>query len=232
MTGPVTDPATGPVADPVPAVVWRRSMRARRISLRFDVRSGGLVLTLPPRATKAAGQALLRDSANWIAARAAALPASVVLADGAWVPVHGVRRQIVQARGLTRLDGDTLYVGGEPACLTRRVTDWLRAEAARTFAPMAHARAAQVGRDVTRVVLRDTRTRWGSCTGAGVLMFSWRLVMAPPWVQEYVVAHEVAHRVHMHHGPAFWALLDGLCADRAAAEAWLAGEGVGLLRVG
>ncbi len=216
------------------AITWRRSTRARRISLRFDVASGGVVLTLPPRASRAAGQRLLDSSADWIAARAGRLPAPIVLADGAWVPVHGVPRRIVATgpRGVTALDGATLLVPGDPAFLARRVTDWLRAEARRTLEPLARARVAQLDRTVARVVLRDTRTRWGSCTAAGTLMFSWRLVMAPPWVQDYVVSHEAAHRVHMDHSPRFWAVLDGLCPARAAAEAWLAGEGVGLLRVG
>lgn len=216
------------------AVTWRRSVRARRISLRFDMATGGVVLTLPPRATRAAGQRLLDGSAGWIAERARRLPPAIALTDGGLVPVHGVARRITAAgaRGVTRLDGDALLVPGDPAFLPRRVTDWLRAEARRTLVPLAHARVAQLDRTVTRVVLRDTRTRWGSCTGAGTLMFSWRLVMAPPWVQDYVVCHEAAHRVHMDHSARFWAVLDGLYPGREAAEAWLAGEGVGLLRVG
>lgn len=216
------------------AVTWRRSSRARRISLRFDVATGGVVLTLPPRASRAAGQRMLDGNVAWIADRAARLPAPIVLADGAWVPVHGVKRRIVATggRGLTTLTADALHVPGDPAFLPRRVTDWLQAEARRTLVPLAHSRAGQLDRAVARVVLRDTRTRWGSCTAAGTLMFSWRLVMAPPWVQDYVVSHEAAHRVHMDHSPRFWAVLDGLCPARMAAEAWLAGEGVGLLRVG
>ncbi len=215
-------------------VTWRRSTRARRISLRFDMAGGGVVLTLPPRASRAAGQRLLDDSAAWIADRAARLPAPIVLADGTWVPVHGLPRRIVATgqRGLVMLDADTLRVPGDPAFLARRVTDWLQAEARRTLVPLAHTRCAQLDRTVTRIVLRDTRTRWGSCTAAGTLMFSWRLVMAPPWVQDYVVSHEAAHRVHMDHSPRFWAVLDSVCPARVAAEAWLAGEGVGLLRVG
>jgi len=221
---------TGPGPTPV---IWRRSARARRISLRLDLRTGAVVLTLPLRATRAAGQAMLDQSAEWIATRVGRLPAPVVLADGAIIPVHGTAHRVTHhpgGRGI-RLGDGALYVPGDPAFLPRRVTDFLRAEAGRHLGALARAQAAQLGRPVARIVIKDTRTRWGSCTARGVLMFSWRLVMAPPWVQAYVVAHEAAHLRHMNHGPAFWALLDTLTPHRVAAEAWLLVEGPGLLRV-
>lgn len=217
-----------------PAVEWRRSPRARRISLRLDARSGRVVLTLPARATRAAGLAALQTHAVWIAERLQRLPAMVQFVEGAVVPVHGAPCRIRHQPGLRggRVEGAELLVGGDAAFLQRRVSDLLRRTALQALSAIAIAKAGQAGLRVRRVVVKDTRSRWGSCTADGTLMFSWRLVMAPPLVQDYVAAHEVAHLQHMNHGPAFWALVDTLSPHRRMAEAWLLAEGPGLQRIG
>jgi predicted metal-dependent hydrolase len=85
--------------------------------------------------------------------------------------------------------------------------------------------AAKIGRRVTRVTLRDTRSRWGSCTAEGALMYSWRLIMAPPEVLRYVAAHEVAHLVEMNHSNRFWAVVEGLYPGWQTQRAWLRSHG-------
>ena len=217
-----------------PNVEWRRSARARRISLRVDARSGQVVLTLPLRAARAAGLRALQDHAAWVEERLARLPAPLRLQDGAAVPVGGVPHRIRHQPGLR---GDVvangeLHVGGAAEFLPRRAMDLLRTEAQRTLAALAAVKAGPAGLRVRRIVMRDTRSRWGSCTADGTLMFCWRLVMAPVPVQDYVVAHELAHLRHMNHGPAFWALAESLSPHRRMADAWLAAEGAGLQRVG
>lgn len=217
-----------------PEVEWRRSARARRISLRVDPRSGRVVLTLPPRAARAAGVRVLQTHAGWIRERLDRLPVPVQLCDGATVPVGGVPHRIRHRPGLLGgvIAAGELHVGGAPESLPRRVTELLRLEARRSLGALAMAKAGPAELYVRGVVVRDTRSRWGSCTAAGTLMFCWRLVMAPMAVQDYVVAHEVAHLRHMDHGRAFWALVDTLTPHRHMAEAWLMAEGAALQRVG
>lgn len=227
-------------------VLWRRSARAQRVSLRIDAREGSVIVTLPPRAAVSAGRALLMDHAGWVAERLARLPMAVVLQDGAEVPLDGrpVRiRHMPTGRGTRLVDGE-LLVSGAAEFLARRVTDFMRAEAGRRLAAAALEKVAlQDGlaeerglpgraRPARRVVVKDTRTRWGSCTADGTLMFSWRLVMAPPDVQDYVVAHEVAHLRHMDHSKAFWARVALLTPHRVAAMRWLEKGGAGLMRIG
>lgn len=215
-------------------VLWRRSARARRISLRIEPREGQVIVTLPARATQSAGRALLLQHAGWVAERLARLPGAVSFADGAMFPLDGTPVRIVHAparRGV-RLEGGMLEVGGAAEFLPRRVTDWLRATARRQLGTAAMAKAGGAGLRVRRVVVRDTRTRWGSCTADGTLMFSWRLAMAPAAVQDYVVGHEVAHLRHMDHSPRFWALVATLTAHRAEATRWLLQSGAGLMRTG
>lgn len=216
-------------------VEWRRSARARRISLRIDPRGGAVVVTLPPRAGRGAGMSLLMSHADWVAARLAALPRAVAFADGALVPLHGESRQVRHrpgARGTAWLEGGEIVVAGDPAFLARRVADFMRAEARRSLGALVAAHAQAAGVVPRRVTVKDTSSRWGSCAANRNLAFSWRLVMAPPHVQDYVAAHEVAHLRHMNHGPRFWALVSQLTPHTDAAMAWLRAHGPKLLRVG
>lgn len=215
-------------------VEWRRSSRARRVSLRIDPRGGAVVVTLPPRTGRTAGMALLMNHAAWVTERLAALPGATPFADGALVRLHGVDHRIthVGGRGGVRAAGREILVGGEPEFLPRRVADFLRDEASRRFSALVAEKAAEADVRPRRVTVKDTRSRWGSCAANRSLAFSWRLVMAPRFVQDYVAAHEVAHLRHMNHGPRFWALVDDLTPHTEAAVAWLRTEGPRLLRVG
>jgi predicted metal-dependent hydrolase len=215
-------------------VEWRRSARARRVSLRIDPREGRIVVTLPPRIARNAGMALLMDHAAWVVARLAALPRAVPFADGAVVPLNGTPHRIRHdpAIRVTRAEGGEIVVGGSAEFLPRRVADFYRAEARRALSALALHKAETAALRPRRVSVKDTSSRWGSCAADRSLAFSWRLVMAPPFVQDYVAAHEVAHLRHMNHGPRFWALVAQLTPHSAAAMAWLKREGPGLLRIG
>ena len=216
-------------------VTWRRNARARRVSLRINPSDGVIVVTLPPRASRRAGMALLMGHADWVARRLAALPVPVTLEDGAAVPVGGVPHRIrhhPERRGGAWLGEGELHVTGLPEFLPRRVVDFLRAEAGRRLSLLARAKAERAGVAPSRIAIKDTSSRWGSCAPDRTLAFSWRLVMAPEFVQDYVAAHEVAHLRHMNHGPAFWALVAALTAHTQQAMAWLRQEGPRLLRVG
>ncbi len=216
-------------------VAWRRSARARRVSLRIDPRDGTVVVTLPTRAGRNAGVALLLTHADWVSDRLAALPEAVPFVDGALVPFLGRPhriRHLPAARGGAWCEGDEICVTGRAEFLRRRVTDFLRAEALRRLHALAAEKAAQVGLIARRIAVKDTQSRWGSCAADGSIAFSWRLVMAPEMVQDYVAAHEVAHLRHMNHGKRFWALVDKLTPHTAQAVPWLRGEGARLLRIG
>jgi predicted metal-dependent hydrolase len=216
-------------------VEWRRSTRARRVSLRIDPRGGNVVVTLPPRAARSAGMALLTTHADWVASRLAALPDHVPLVDGAMVPINGVPcriRHVPQHRGVAWIVEQELFVTGASEFVRRRVIDFLRTEARRKLSALAAAKAATIEATPRRVVVKDTQSRWGSCAPDGSLAFSWRLIMAPEFVQDYVAAHEVAHLHHMNHGKRFWALVDRLTPHTVAAVPWLRLEGSRLLRIG
>ncbi len=229
------DPETVALPGGSARVEWRRSLRARRVSLRIDPRDGAVVVTLPPRAGRRAGMALLRAHAGWVSDRLAALPMAIVFADGASVPIGGTDHRIchvTDARGGAWLADGVLCVTGRPEFLSRRVSDFLRAEARRRLSVLVAKKTALAGLTASRLSIKDTKTRWGSCTADGALSFSWRLLMAPDFVQDYVAAHEVAHLRHMNHGPQFWSLVDALTPHARQAIPWLNAEGASLLRIG
>jgi hypothetical protein len=203
----------------------RVSPRARRIALRIDAAERKVELILPFGVPTSQGLRFLAAKQGWIAARLAALPQPVPFAEGVVVPVlgvpHRIRREADPAAPPVAIRDGEIRVRCDPAHLERRVRDHLVAMARAEFAERARPLAARIGRKLARVGVRDTKSRWGSCSGRGNLSFSWRLVFAPEPVIEYVVAHEVAHLAEMNHGPRFWRLVESLSPDGAAARAWL-----------
>ena len=203
----------------------RISPRARRIALRINAAQRTVELVLPPGVPKSHGLRFVQSKRGWIAARLAALPSSVPFAEGAVVPVFGVphriRREIDAAAPPVAIVDGEIRVRGEPVHLARRVRDFLMAKAGKELSLRARRLAARIGRDITQITVRDTRSRWGSCSGRGNISFSWRLIFAPEPVIDYVVAHEVSHLVEMNHGPRFWRLVESLSPDSGAPRAWL-----------
>lgn len=217
--------------DPPVEITLRRSARARRLSLRVSGIDGRVTLTLPRRGSVAAALDFARSREDWIRRALASQPAAVPVRPGTALPIGGRLVSVAEAPvRAPRLEGDRLLVPAGAARTGLRVETFLRA-AARTALTDASARhAAALGRTLGRVSLRDARSRWGSCSRSGDLMYSWRLVMAPPEVLDYVAAHEVAHIVEMNHSPAFWAVVARLCPDWRRHRAWLRREGGALHR--
>ncbi|MFZ5790237.1 MAG: M48 family metallopeptidase [Pseudomonadota bacterium] len=216
-------------------LIYQRNSRARRIILRFDQSDGRIVVVLPPRATYDEGRRFAQAHRAWIRERIELLPEGVPFAPGKTVPFLGQPHRIrhrPKARGVVWCEEGEIHVAGRPEHLSRRVEDWLKLEARREIAELAHEKAARIGKRVRRVRLRDPKTRWASCSASAELAFSWRLVLAPKWVLDYVVAHEVAHLREMNHEPRFWRLVDELTPYARKARAWLAEHGPDLHRYG
>jgi predicted metal-dependent hydrolase len=203
----------------------RISARARRVGLRIDAAARRVVLVLPSGVAPELGLRFLRDKRGWITSCFDALPRPVPFVEGAIVPILGVPHRIrtspdPAAPPVTISDGE-IRVRGEAAHVARRVRDHLALLARRELARRARPLAARLGRKIARISVRDTKSRWGSCSSSGRLSFSWRLILAPDEVVDYVVAHEVAHLVVMNHGPGFWRIVDSLAPGSARQRRWL-----------
>jgi len=214
----------------------RVSRRARRLLLRVDRRSGGLVLTVPPGVSRRRALAWAAEHGEWARRALAALPARVALEPGTDVPLHARAHRIDWAPGRPRrivAEDGVLRCGGPPETLEARLLRWLRAEALALLTAETREIAGGERLALGRVSVGDPRSRWGSCTGTGNIRYSWRLIMAPDFVRRATVAHEVAHLAHMNHGPDFHALAARLFgADPAPARDWLRREGAALHRIG
>ena len=210
------------------AVSVRRNARARRMTLRVPRSGGGVVLTLPMRASLSAGRDFVVSKADWLHKTVAAMPGPQLVVDGVMLPVAG---QDVALRALpvrqVRLDDGVLAVPSAKA-FGPTVQAWLKHRAHVALREAVDRHATALGRLPRALSLRDTRSRWGSCTSDGRLMFSWRLAMAPPLVLDYVAAHEVAHLAHMDHSPRFWAAVEGLMPGHAPHRDWLRRHGAEL----
>jgi predicted metal-dependent hydrolase len=212
----------------------KRSARTRRFSLRVSRLDGKVTLSMPLRAREGEALAFLRGHEGWLRETLQGMPDSVVQAVGigSVIPVEG--RELVLApgagRGL-RVEGDRLLVPGDPTAAGARVAAWLKVLARDRLAASSTRYAGLVGRTYATLALRDTRSRWGSCSPDGRLMYSWRLIMAPPAVLDYVAAHEVAHLVELNHSPAYWAVVGRICPDWQVRRAWLHANGQTLHRL-
>jgi predicted metal-dependent hydrolase len=209
-------------------VVLRRSARARRLALRVGRADGTVTMTLPRGATLAEARAFVAQQAEWIARHVAAAPAPRRVAPGGTLPLLGreVPVRAVPRRGArwTGTEVELPEAGAAGAAARALLQRLARAE----ISGAVERHAAALGRRAGRITLRDTRSRWGSWSSRGDLMFSWRLVMAPPEVLDYVAAHEVAHLAHMDHSPRFWAQVEALMPDWRPRRDWLRREGAAL----
>ncbi|CUW38289.1 putative metal-dependent hydrolase [Magnetospirillum sp. XM-1] len=216
-------------------VTVKRSGRARNMSLRLDASGGSLVVVLPDGVPEREAERFARRQGAWIESRLAVMPGAIAFVHGAEVPLlglaHSIRHEPEARRGVWAEEG-VIHVSGRAEHLPRRVGEFLRDEARVVMAHHCRELAARLGRKLGRVAVRDTTSRWGSCTARGDLSFSWRLVMAPDFVGRYVAAHEVAHLAEMNHGPDFWALVEGLVGDIETPRAWLKRHGPQLHRYG
>lgn len=216
-------------------VTIKTSAASRRISLRVDAMTDAIIVVMPTGFPVRDALRFVHDKTDWIRARLGALPPRVPFAPGAEIPLLGVPHRIVAApqarRGVWAEDG-CIHVSGLPEHLPRRVGDFLKRRAKEEIGPRALAYARRLDRRIAALAVRDTRSRWGSCTSGGALSFSWRLVLAPETVLDYVVAHEVAHMVELNHSARFWNLVTDLMPDNARARHWLKQHGTTLHRYG
>ena len=218
----------------------RRHRQARRYTLRIQAATREVVLTMPPRGSLKEAKAFAEKHGGWIAARLERLPEAAPFAHGTNVPLRGVSHRIVhrgRVRGTVWTETDErgqrlICVAGDGPHLARRVSDFLHRQARRDLEAASKHYADRLDVEIKRISVRDLASRWGSCSTTGVLSFSWRLILAPPFVLHYLAAHEVAHLVEMNHSPRFWRLLKRLCPSMARAKLWLDVHGTDLHRYG
>ena len=211
----------------------RINSRARRLIVKVHPSTGEVSVVAPSQRALERALEFARGQSDWIATQLARVPVPVPLALGATVPFRGqdhLVREGTSGRGAVWLDGGTIRVAGQKEHHARRLLDFLKKEAKRELEARTLEFAGRIGLKHKRITVRDTASRWGSCSSSRSLSFSWRLILAPPFVLDYVVAHEVAHMREMNHGPKFWQLVHTLVSDVRRPQKWLHDHGAALHR--
>lgn len=211
----------------------RANPRAQRYLLRLPADSSGPVLTVPRGGSLARAEHFARQHVDWLLERLQDRPDHVAFSPGDSVPLRGESHVIVPTGGLrgvitvgqTSEGGPALLVPGAEDHIPRKVTSWLKDQARADLTERATLHARTIGKKITAISIRDTRSRWGSCASNGRLSFSWRLVLAPPDILDYVAAHEVAHLREMNHSARFWRLCEELAPQTPSARLWLKENG-------
>lgn len=222
--------------DIAPCLNLRISQRAKRMALRLDSKSGQVFLVIPPRASLRKALEFAREHRDWILRQASTVESPPQLKDGSVLPVLGAERIIrihfdetVKRTAITLID-DAINVTTNKEDPTGRIVRYLKNLARSEITRRAKEKAALIGRVPGDIQIRDTSSRWGSCSEEGNLSFSWRLILAPPESLDYVIAHEIAHLVHMNHGAKFWALCEELSNDFKGGHTWMKTHGHSLMR--
>lgn len=209
------------------AIVIRKNARSRNMVIRYQPLQHHISLTLPRYVSIAQGLRFVEERRLWLEAQLCGVKKPVSFSDGQNIPVLGKTYVIRHCggRGVVRVEGEEILVPGEAAFLARRLRDWVKAQAHEAIVALAEEKAREIGKGFRKINLRDTSSRWGSCSHDGHLSFSWRLVFAPFEVLAYVVCHEVAHLKHMDHSRDFWEEVAGLDPQYKEGRLWLKRHG-------
>ncbi len=221
------------VGEEVLPLVIKRHRSAKRICLRYHPGDHAVSLTLPRHTRVVEGMNFLTQKSEWLITTLMEMPSKKRIKPGVVIPLCGERVRVkhdAQQHTAFMLKRGVLTIAGDRQEFTKRMTEALRKIARQEIAARAEKMAKKTGRRIHRITVRDTRSRWGSCSSTGNLSFSWRLIFAPEEVMQYVVAHEVAHLRYMNHSDKFWSLVAYLCPDYEAAKAWLKLHGKELYR--
>ncbi|HEX3810507.1 MAG TPA: SprT family zinc-dependent metalloprotease [Rhizomicrobium sp.] len=217
-------------------VTLKLNPRARRLIVKVHPTTGEVTVVAPSRRALEHALDFARNEKDWIAGRLADVPPPVLLGIGKTIPFLGEAHLIVQGEGRPPVqvgmdDGKpVLRVSGREEHVSRRLTDFLKREVRAVLESRTFEYARHIAIFPKRITVRDTASRWGSCSSGQLLSFSWRLVFAPAHVLDYVVAHEVAHLKELNHGPRFWKLVREMVPDIETPQLWLRDHGAALHR--
>ena len=225
---PAPEPTTLDIDGRQVPLRFRRNAKARRLVLRLDDKTQGLVMTLPKRTGLSEALRFVETSREWIVRTLGKQTPTATIANGANLLYRGMSHRLQFTggkRGVVSVSEGVLLVPGDAAHAPRRLRDYLKAQALRELSVASHKYALAMDTKYTRISIRDQKSRWGSCSAGGVLSYSWRLILAPDFVLDYVAAHEVAHLREMNHGPRFWRLVLTHCHQARDAKQWLKAHG-------
>lgn len=201
----------------------KKSLRATRLTLKIDAKKRIPVLTIPVLCSEKKAKKFVHDNIVWIQNALLKIPEIKKFENGEQISVLGKKVTITHMQNFrgTRIEGEKLLVGGDPEFLHRRVKDFIKAQAKQDFSRRSKVLAEKLGKKINSVIIKDTKSRWGSCSSLNNINYNWRIALAPDFVIDYLVAHEVSHLKHRDHSPDFWKCVEQLCPNMKHGNTWL-----------
>ncbi|MDG1996486.1 MAG: SprT family zinc-dependent metalloprotease [Emcibacteraceae bacterium] len=213
---------------------YKSHKRAKRMKLRYDAANDRAVITVPPFTSNRTARKFAQGHVDWLLTQRNSSPTNIYLAPGETIPFKGIDKLILhdeERSGRVTITEDTIIVGGSREGFSVRLENFLKKQARIAIEPLAQEMAHKLDKSFKRIQIRDTKSRWGSCSSSGNISLSWRLIMTPPDILEYVVAHEISHLQEMNHSPAFWDVVDCLVINAKPSRKWLKSKGQELMLV-
>ena len=206
-----------------------KSARTKHIFLKQNTK-GEIVLTYPRLCPKMLAISFAKKQLPWIQAHVLNAPKEIVFTPGDHICVLGQNYLLVHGSRTLLLD-KTLIISGDIGFFHRRVCSYVQKMLLPYLQQQVKKQTEHLSVQAKRITLRNTSSRWGSCSSNKNLSFCWKIAFAPQYVVDYLIAHEVAHLVHMNHAAQFWQLVDTLTPHRKQAEKWLKTNGQSLQRI-
>lgn len=218
---------TYPFSDISPDLHLKINPRAKRMALRVDAKARKVNLVLPKRASMRGAYQFALEHKYWIRQKIEEFPEIIPFTHGQIIPILGEDTKIEVSfdKALKKTDiqliQNKIIVTTNKKDPSSRIKRFIIQHAKEELSSLAHEKAKIAGKKITKIDVKDTSSRWGSCSSDGKLSFSWRLIFAPFEAFDYVVAHEVAHLTHMDHSPAFWNHCTDLSEDYSIGKTWM-----------
>ncbi|MBL4603505.1 MAG: M48 family metallopeptidase [Emcibacteraceae bacterium] len=216
------------------SLVFKRHKRAKRLKLRYDATHDQAIITMPPRSSEREATKFANKHISWLNKQRSMAPTRIYLLPGYTIPFKGINRLIIHTpdnNGRIKINDNEIIVGGTLEGFSVRLENYLKKMARADIEPIANTMANRTAKTFKRIQIRDTKSRWGSCSSSGNLSFSWRLIMTPPEILEYVVAHEIAHLTEMNHSRAFWQVVDTIIDHATVSRKWIKNQGQHLMLI-
>ncbi len=204
------------------------SFKYKRLTLRIDTKNAQAILTMPRLCSKKKAYEFVLSKQDWIIEHLSKIPKAKDFENNETISLFGKNVKITHinnSRKATYLENNMLYVGGDIVFLHRRVKDFIKKEAKNEFFKLSQEMAKKINCKVANVQIKDTKSRWGSCSSLNNINYSWRIALAPEYTIKYLIAHEVAHLKHKNHSYSFWRCVKELYVDATLGKNWLKTNG-------
>lgn len=206
----------------------KTSFKAKRISLKIDAKKKLPIITMPKFCSANYAIDFIKRNQEWIENSLNKIPEKIIFSHGDKISIMGQIYEVnhcPDAKSGVWLEGGKVNVSGGEEFLNSRLKNFVIKVAKNELSKLGREKAKNIKCYVNKISIKDTKTRWGSCSTKSNINFSWRVVLAPSIVIDYLISHEVCHLIHHNHSKEFWNDVNKLAIDMESGKQWLKENG-------